>query len=150
MRSSLPIWTSAAIKVKVDLLRCFCTQQPAWTKLIDYYDVQKYLAVNSAGKVNKITNAGHQKIVSDLDKGEWQNGDKTALVAYYCKDTSTEVFKKVLEAPLAGEATVIQIEGFFEVESDALRDVVAHAFATLAEARRAAEFPSPADRNWCC
>ena len=80
-----------------------------WAKLIEHYgEKQKNLAVNFAAEVDEITNAGHQKIVSDLlDKGEWQKAAKAALVAYYCKDTSTEVFKKVLEAPLAGEAAVM-------------------------------------------
>ena len=103
-----------------------------WAKLIEHYgEKQKNLAVNFAAEVDEITNAGHHKIVSDLlDKGEWQKAAKAALVAYYCKDTSTEVFKKVLEAPLAGEAAFIcsqSNQGHFNVGSEALRDVVAHA-----------------------
>ena len=102
-----------------------------WAKLIQHYDdEQKYLAVNFAGRVNKITNAGHHKIVSDLlDKGEWQKAAKAALVAYYGKDTSGEVFQKVLEAPLAGEAAFAVSQAnqrfFLNVGSETLRDVVA-------------------------
>ena len=42
-----------------------------WAKLIEHYgEKQKNLAVNFAAEVDEITNAGHQKIVSDLlDKG---------------------------------------------------------------------------------
>ena len=76
-------------------------------KLIEHYgEKQKNLAVNFAAEVDEITNPGHHKIVSDLlDKGEWQKAAK----AYYCQDTSTEVFKKVLEAPLAGEACMEKV-----------------------------------------
>ena len=74
-----------------------------WAKLIEHYgEKQKNLAVNFAAEVDEITNPGHHKIVSDLlDKGEWQKAANAAttgakaLVAYYCQDTSTEVFKKV-------------------------------------------------------
>ena len=114
-------------------LRFAGSGHPAWwAKLTEHYDEkQKDLAVLFADdKLNEIRNPGHHKIVSDLlDSGEWQKAAKAALLAYYCKDTSTEVFEKVLEAPLgeAEYAVTWAKKGYFIVESEDLRDAVARA-----------------------